>query len=251
MPNAASNSPPVSKMRYWIDRAVRVAVAVALLPAVAGSARALAYGAALVTLPQSGRSSAFMPFFLGIVAFCILYVAGVRPTRLYVFGHELTHAIFGFLDGAEVGKISVRKDSGSVMLSRMNTLTLLAPYFFPFYTVCLILLIGVVSIFLPLEKARIPIFAALGVSWGFHLCFTLASLLVRQSDVTRCGTLFGLVWILLSNLWVLGTALVVAGPLPAGEYLHMLVDETADAYRWVFAAVAHAPWARSLNAVPD
>ena len=241
-PADSPSPPPVSAARYWLDRALRALAAVALCPAVFGSATALAYGAARVTLPRGGEGaetagspSAFLPFFLGIVAFCVLYAAGFRPSRLYVFGHELTHALFGFLDGAEVGRIRVRRDSGSVMLSRMNTLTLLAPYFFPFYTVCLLVLAGVVSLFVPLAPARAPLFAALGVTWGFHLCFTLASLLVRQSDVVRCGTLYGLVWILLSNLWVLGAALVVAGPFPAGEYLHLLVDEIADAYRRVWA----------------
>ena len=63
-----------------------------------------------------------------------------QPVRAYVVAHELTHALVGLLFGARARNLRVSVRGGSVSLTKSNMLITLAPYFFPLYTVIVILL---------------------------------------------------------------------------------------------------------------
>ena len=169
----------------------------------------------------------------GIALFVLVYFLlprRSRPTRAYVLAHELTHALFGWLDGARIGRIRVAKESGSVMLSKTSLLTLLAPYFFPFYTVILIVLVGITACFVSLAPYRLWIYGLIGVTWGFHLCFTLSTLLQHQTDISRSGYLFSYVAILYLNLVVLTCGLLVATPASGLDFLRHWWDMNLRTY---------------------
>lgn len=202
-----------------------------LLPACLGVSTALL----ALLRPLSGSSIWLAPETIalggGYLAWIVLFLTLPAPARAYIFAHEATHAIWGFLCGSRVRRLRVTRSGGSVTLSNVNALVLLAPYFFPFYTVLVILLFGVFSWFADSLSGACYWLAAIGFTWGFHLTFTLRSLFQRQTDVIACGRLFSYVTIYLFNL--LGICLWTAAVTRTGavDFAVLLGDQTAQAYR--------------------
>jgi hypothetical protein len=123
--------------------------------------------------------------------------------RLYIFGHELTHALWTWLFGGRVERWRVSGRAGHVLTDRSNFLVVLAPYFFPVYA------LGVVAVFTVGDliwgwRTYCPIFhLLLGAAYAFHLTLTWDVLQTRQTDITSQGCLFSAVVIWLGNMAVL------------------------------------------------
>lgn len=165
-------------------------------------------------LQAAARSdtSAYLPLpalalLTGFVLWVAMFTLFPRPVRSYILAHELTHALWGLLMGASIAKISVKEDHGSVVLSKTNFLITLAPYFFPLYTVMVIVLYYLLMLFYPVERFHLWWLGLVGLTWGFHLTFTVSALLQRQSDIRDQGRLFSYSVIYLAN--VLGICLWV------------------------------------------
>ena len=73
----------------------------------------------------------FWFFSLGVVLWMVAFFGLPRPQWLYVFGHELTHALCVTLLGGKVHRFHVGSKGGHVLSDRTNTLIALAPYFLP------------------------------------------------------------------------------------------------------------------------
>ncbi len=164
----------------------------------------------------------------GFLLWQMIFIFLPRPVRTYVFAHELTHALWGWLMGARVSKFKVSKDKGSVTLSKTNFLITLAPYFFPLYTVLLIGLYYILLIFWEVEKYHSVWLGLIGFTWGFHLSFTVITLMQQQSDIRSSGHLFSYAFIYLMN--VLGICVWVvlvskASMIEMGKYLY---NDTVD-----------------------
>jgi len=134
-----------------------------------------------------------------------------RPTRSYVLAHELTHALWGWVMGANIKRLRVSKNGGSVTLTKSNFLITLAPYFFPLYTVLAILGYYFLSIFFDLRTYEPFWLGLVGLTWGFHLTFTITTLLQHQPDIRENGRLFSYALIYFMNvlglcLWVVMVA---------------------------------------------
>ena len=116
-------------------RFLRFMFALAALPF--AYALALVFVDAFRLMPLSG-SGFFPPGALwlsaGFMLFLVLWVFMPAPVRLYVLGHELTHALWGLAFGAKPSNLKVGLKGGSVMLTKSNVWITLAPYFFPFWT---------------------------------------------------------------------------------------------------------------------
>ena len=82
----------------------------------------------------------FLWFIGGCSFYFFLFLTTPKPYKIYVLGHELTHAIWAILMGKKVSKIKISKKGGYVEISKSNFWISLSPYFFPFYTFVLILL---------------------------------------------------------------------------------------------------------------
>src|SRR6266700_349000 len=80
----------------------------------------------------------FWFFSLGAVLWLIAFIGLPRPILLYVFGHELTHALWVWLMGGRVSRFRVGRDGGHVVTNRTNFWIALAPYFFPLYSILVI-----------------------------------------------------------------------------------------------------------------
>jgi hypothetical protein len=168
----------------------------------------------------TGLSSSTMGLLLGVVLWVFLYMVLPRPVVSYVLAHELTHALWGYLMGAGVSRLRVSGKGGSVVVSKSNIFITLAPYFFPFYTVVVILLHGVLWLFVDMRGYEPLWMGFVGLTWAFHATFTLSMLAGRQPDIEAYGRVFSYTMIYLMN--VLGVCLwVVATSSPT---LGMLVD---------------------------
>ncbi len=142
-------------------------------------------------------------FFLGMMCYFLIHVLFYRPIKLYVYGHELVHALSAFLFGGKVKNMDIRKSSGSVTVSKINSFVILSPYFVPIYSLILIILWNILTYIFKLQvKQEIFIFL-LGFTLMFHVMLTLYAVYVGQKDFEISGWLFSLVIVFIMNILVL------------------------------------------------
>jgi hypothetical protein len=157
-----------------------------------------------------------------------------QPVRAYVVAHELTHALWGALFGARVRNVKVSSKGGSVSLSKSNLLITLAPYFFPLYTVIVILLYLLTRCFVSPVPLPLAWLFLVGLTWGFHVTFTVQSLMIAQPDVQTYGRLFSYVVIYLFNLAGVGLWVVCTTSATFSTFAAALIAHTAAVYASVF-----------------
>ena len=154
----------------------------------------------------------FWFFSLGALLWLIAFVGLPRPLLLYVFGHELTHAIWVWLMGGRISRFRISSEGGHVVTNRTNFWIALAPYFFPIYSILAIAIYGALSIFYNVQPYGRLLCAMIGATWAFHLTFTLWMIPKNQTDLRDHGTFFSLVIIYLLNLTLLSILLILASP---------------------------------------
>ena len=108
----------------------------------------------------------------GFFAYVLLHFALYRPLFAYVMAHELSHAIWAWILGREIGEVSVKSEGGHVMVAGPNAFIALAPYFFPLYSVLMLILIQIA------KPGAVPyLMFFLGATLSFHLLLTMTMLL--------------------------------------------------------------------------
>jgi hypothetical protein len=157
-------------------------------------------------------SEEFWFFSLGALLWVITFFGLPRPLMIYVLGHELTHALWVWMMGGRVSDIRVSRSGGHVVSDKHNFWIALAPYFFPIYSIAVIAAYGAGSLFTNMEPYHRWLYALIGVTWAFHVSFTLWMIPKGQTDLTYYGTFFSLVIIYLMNLAVLTVLLIIASP---------------------------------------
>ena len=232
-----------------MGRFLRFLCAVATLPF--ACALALVFVDAFRLMPVSGDAifpAGALCLAVGFLLFLVLWILMPAPVRLYVFGHELTHALWGLFFGARPSNLRVGLKGGSVTLSKSNVWITLAPYFFPFWTAVVGLLALVARCFIsPLPCTGAWLFAV-GFTWCFHVCFTLRAILQKQPDIQEYGYAFSYVLIWIFNLagviaWIVCTSEVTWGAVWA-----KLVVRSSRAYGvvsrgcvWIYESVRALP----------
>lgn len=152
------------------------------------------------------------PFLLGVVLYGLLSCFWQQPMRTYVFGHELSHALWVWVFRGKVRGFSVSQKGGEVKTTKSNFLIALAPYFFPIYSILIILLYLALRSFWKISPYfKVAVFL-LGLSWGFHLIMTIYALFKDQEEVRETGVCFSVVLILLLNVLILGGIFVFTSP---------------------------------------
>lgn len=201
---------------------------------------------------SSGNSQVFfsaesIALFSGLMVFLVFWKVLPDQTRIYVLGHELTHALWGLAFGAKVSNLKVRSTGGSVMLTKSNVWITLAPYFFPFWTVIVVLIAlavrGIIYLINPEMPFPVPWLwmFAVGFTWCFHACFTIRSLMQTQSDVQEYGRIFSWTLILACNIAGILLWIVCTTDVPAFAIFKCLCAHTAAAYQQTFQSLCE--WA--------
>ena len=152
----------------------------------------------------------FWFFSLGAILWLIAFFGLPRPIVLYVFGHELTHALWVWLMGGRVSRFKVGREGGHILTDKNNFLIALAPYFFPLYSLIVISAYGTLSLFFNVQPYGRLLYGLIGATWAFHFTFTCWMIPKKQTDLTDHGTFFSLVVIYLMNLLLLSVMLVLA-----------------------------------------
>jgi hypothetical protein len=182
-----------------VPKWVKLLVALALLPLCFGAARALW----MVIRSSGSADTTWVPLLAGAACWVVIYFLLPKPMWIYVLGHELTHAVWAWLFGAEVRRLKVTSSGGHVMITKTNFLIALAPYFFPLYAVLVIAVFCVGNLIWDLRRF-LPLFhLLLGAAYAFHVTLTVHILKTRQTDITEQGYLFSTVVIYLGNITVL------------------------------------------------
>ena len=149
-------------------------------------------------------------FFYGVLAYLFFHLFIFKPDYLYIFGHEITHALAGVLCGARITEFKVSKGGGHVRLTKSNLFIDLAPYFIPVYTLFLFLAYWLVKHFFDSgsEYHRIYIFGT-GFSIAFHIIMTRDVLRIKQPDLKKFGAIFSLLLIYAFNLFIVALIICI------------------------------------------
>ena len=207
-------------MLKWI----KFFIAFLLLPVCAGLA--LALGAILRAC--GGADTTWVPFLGGVACWCVIFYLLPKPMWIYVFGHELTHAIWAWMFGGQVKKMKVTSGGGHVVITKTNFLIVLAPYFFPLYAVILIAIFAIGHLIWGWEKFFAIFDLLLGAAYAFHVTLTFHALQTQQSDITSQGYLFSGVVIFLVNVGILlfGIPLLTQKATLVGAFNFWVTDTT-------------------------
>lgn len=228
-------------------RAAKFLTGLALLPLCA--ALSMTLWRAIAILAQSPTRLPLLHAFAGvsgIALWTIVWLFLPPMTRTYVLGHELTHALWTMLFGGKASGLKVSERGGSVRVSKNNVWITLAPYFFPLYTF-FVALAWLLSVWLfPAVKPYAPIFVFwIGMTWSFHLTFTIRFLAYNQPDVREHGRLFSYALIYALNALSIGAALVAVGSwtfVDAGTQLFENLQTIGSAFHTFYEwALTHLP----------
>lgn len=153
-------------------------------------------------------------FLAGGALYGVIHFAGFHFDRMYVWGHETTHAVAAMLFGFRVHSMTVNKDSGHVKLDRCNAAVVLAPYVVPLYA--LMAGLGYLALELCIDAAPYrPVFVFVaGFLMTFHYVQTVKTLWETQQPDLRLagGRIFSVVMIVLCNAVVLTLVLKTLFP---------------------------------------
>jgi hypothetical protein len=178
----------------------------------------------------------FWFFSLGALLWLIAFFGLPRPMLVYVFGHELTHALWVWMMGGRVSRFRVGREGGHIITDRNNFWIALAPYFFPLYSIVAIAAYGAANLFVNIQQYGRLLYAVIGVTWAFHFTFTCWMIPKKQSDLSDHGTLFSLVVIYLMNLLLLSVMLIVASPqITFAEFGTDILTNVANFTQWLAA----------------
>ena len=231
-------------------RFLRFLCALAALPF--AWALALVFVDAFRLMPLSG-DALFPPGALclagGFVLFLLLWICRTVPLRLYVLGHELTHALCGLCFGAIPTNLKVGLKGGSVTLTKSNVWITLSPYFFPFWTA----VVGLVALIVRCFVSPLPFTGAwlfvVGFTLGLHVCFTLRAILQEQPDLQEYGYVFSYVLIGIFNVAGVIAWIVCTSEVTWGSVWGRFLVRTARAYAavgrgclWIYESVRTLPF---------
>ena len=175
-----------------------------------------------------------LPFFIGFVSYLIFFLAFRKPMLAYVFGHELTHALWVLIFRGRVKSIRVTKNGGAVKATKTNPLIILAPYFFPLYTLIVICIWMLASYLYPIQRFFYIAIFFIGFTWSFHLLLNLYILRESQHDIRAVGHVFSAVMIYALNIFILGILITfISGSLTFTSFFDELKADLVIPYQYV------------------
>ena len=179
--------------------------------------------------------SAAISFILGVAVYAGIHYRYYNFSRMYVFIHEMSHAVAAILCGIRIKDVHIGKESGYVKMSRTNTFVVLAPYFVPGYVVLVAMLYLLLNFFVDLTPYRQLVLFAIGFFMAFHFIQTFHTLWeADQPDLKLAGgKFFSCVSIVLANMLVLAIVLKILFPQAVDLYgsVRQVVQQTGTGAR--------------------
>jgi len=144
----------------------------------------------------------YKDFFMGMLAYMVSWVLIFRKISgkwFFVIEHEFTHTLFALLTFHRINAfVATSKGGGFINFSGVangNWLILIAPYFFPTFSMIIILLIYFS------EVQHYPILMILlGYTFLYHIHSTIEETSHKQSDLQRVGLWFSWSFLPAANL---------------------------------------------------
>jgi len=191
-----------------VHKRIKAIIGVLLLPFCVGAIKALGR----VFGEMGNADTIWVAILAGAACWLAIFLLLPKPMRVYVFGHELTHALWTWIFGGKVTRFTATSKGGHVVVTRSNFLIALAPYFFPVYVVLLILCFVLGHLIWEWTPYVVWFHLLIGAAYAFHVTLTCHILRTRQSDITSQGYFFSAVIIFLGNAGVLliGLPLITA-----------------------------------------
>src|SRR3989441_922871 len=144
---------------------VKTIIAVLLLPLCLGVTKA----AGRVLRGSGDADTVWVAILAGAACWLVIYLLLPRPMWVYVFGHELTHALWTWLFGGRVKKFKATSEGGHVVVSKNNFLITLAPYFFPLYVAIVVLVFLVGQLIWGWTRCVVWFHLLVGAAYAFHV----------------------------------------------------------------------------------
>lgn len=220
---------------------LRGCIALLGYPLLWGLGRAFLEGCIAVFCSQYGAGKTLTWFFGGVGIMSALYFLFHRRLVVtYVFAHEMTHLLVGLCFLARPYRIEVSSTGGCVELSKTNLPITLSPYCVPFYLLLTLGVQALITAFWPSAVAPLVWVAIYGFWAGYHVLFTIETLLsIGQPDVRAYGRLFSYWLIVLVNLLLASVALCALGDLNCtfGQQFQRISVATVEAYSWVWTTL--------------
>ncbi len=182
------------------------------------------------------QTAEFWYFALGALSMIGWFWSGLLQSfflYLYVLGHELTHAAFVVMFCGKVTNIHVSKEGGYITTNKTNLVIALSPYFVPFWSVVCSVVYAILRLTVDLKPGwDLAFYAMMGMTWTFHMVWTLWMIPRDQPDLKENGTFLSLVVIYLANLLVLVSLLCVAAETPLQDTRDFALEWLRHAATW-------------------
>ncbi len=221
----------------WLRRLLRWSYALLLLPLCWVTTWTFLTRFSQATVDQSfWRTTEFWYFATGGLVMGGWFWSGLLKRfflYIYVLGHELTHAVFVVLYRGKVTDFHVSAEGGYITTNKTNLMIALSPYFVPFWAVVAAALYAAIRYFggFSEEWDRL-LYGLMGLTWTFHMVWTLWMIPRDQPDLRENGTFLSLVIIYLANLLVLVALLCLAGHTPLQDIRAFGMDWVKFAATW-------------------
>ncbi len=176
-------------------------------------------------------------FMMGVAVYCFIHLLVFRPSYIYVLGHESVHALATWISLGQVKSFKVNSATGSVMTSKNNIFISLTPYFVPFYSILLAIVVYIANnVFLstPLPYKYFLFF--LGFTLSFHIIMTIDALKTKQPDLVKAGYLSSGIIIYVINVIVIAGILgLMTNGFSFTEFMSDTWNLTAEIYKKIYA----------------
>ncbi|MDD5680806.1 MAG: hypothetical protein PHI59_06160 [Candidatus Omnitrophica bacterium] len=147
-------------------------------------------------------------FMMGMITYAFIHLLVFKPSYIYVFGHESVHVLATWLCLGKVKSFKVSSNGGSVSTSKNNIFISLSPYFVPFYSILLAIVIYMANnVFLENGIPYKYFLFFLGLTLSLHIVMTIDSLKTKQPDLVKTGYLISAIIIFVINMIIISGVL--------------------------------------------
>ena len=221
----------------WWKRPLRWSVALLLLPLCWVTTWTFLSRFSAATLDQDfWKSPEFWYFATGALVMIGWFWSGLLQSfflYLYVLGHELTHAVFVVLYQGKVTDFHVSAEGGYITTNKTNLVIALSPYFVPFWSVVCAVIYALLRYCAGMSHEWDHVlYAVMGVTWTFHMIWTLWMIPRDQPDLRENGTFLSLVVIYFANVLVLTGLLCLAEKSPLENTREFALEWFRHAATW-------------------